>query len=315
MEYTRPILLFNRHLETIYPALLRHVIISPARAERIPTPDGDFLDLDWYDSNSDKLIIISHGLEGNSKRAYMLGMAKAFFSSGFDALAWNYRGCSGEMNFAPRFYHSGATEDLDTVVRHAMKQSKYKSINLIGFSLGGNLTLKYLGEEHLSVGAINKAVVFSVPLDLDSSCMALSRMENWLYVRRFLKSLKSKIKQKRRWMDIDMLIHLNSISTLREFDDHITGPLHGFKNALDYYSQCSSKNFIQQIKTFTLVINARNDPFLSPDCFPENFGNPCIQFHYPQHGGHVGFTLFNEKNLYWSEIRALEFISGANQKL
>jgi predicted alpha/beta-fold hydrolase len=315
MDYTRPFLLFNRHLETVYPALFRSINVAFPKSERITTSDHDFLDLDWYLGNSKKLVIISHGLEGNSKRAYVLGMTKAFIQQGYDVLAWNFRGCSGELNMAQRFYHSGATDDLDTVVQHALSKALYQSISLIGFSLGGNLTLKYLGEGYASASRIRNAVAISVPLDLDSSCQSIAKGENWAYEYRFLRSLKSKVREKGKKMTLPNLQFLDRIKKLREFDDLITGPLHGFKDAQDYYHQCSSIHFLSTIKTPTLILNARNDPFLSPACFPENVGNKQLQFMYPAAGGHVGFTLFNEKKLYWSEIQALQFIDGLEVRL
>jgi len=307
-EYIRPLPLFNKHLETVYPAIFRRIWNLHPISERITTPDNDFLDIDWYKNNSKKIVIISHGLEGNSKRAYVLGMTRAFHNSGYDVLAWNFRGCSGEMNWVPRFYHSGATDDLDTVVQHVIKQSKYNSINLIGFSLGGNLTLKYLGENYPSINFIDKAVAISAPLHLDSSCQVLTKLENRVYAIRFLRSLKLKVYSKGQQMNLPNINKVYSITNLREFDDLITGPLHGFKDAADYYEKCSSIHFIPNIKTLTLVINAKNDPILSEECFPKSIHNQHVQFLYPDHGGHVGFTLFNEKNLYWSEIQALQFI-------
>lgn len=309
-DYPRPLPLFNRHIETIFPALFRKIPAIEPTQERISTPDNDFLDLDWYKPGGRDLVIISHGLEGNTKRGYIKGMAEAFIKSGFDALAWNYRGCSGEMNLTERFYHSGATYDLDTVIDHAAKKGHYKKIHLIGFSLGGNITLKYLGENHPSSGMVSKAVAISVPLDLESSCHSLSSRENWLYERRFLKSLKKKVKEKSFKMKLPNIDRLDSIHKIREFDDYITGPLHGFKDASDYYSKCSSLNFLGSIKTPTLIINALNDPFLSQACFPEKVSNNQIKLSFPKHGGHVGFTLFNGKNLYWSEIQALEFVAN-----
>jgi len=314
-EYTRPLSLFNKHIETIYPAIFRRIKNLSPVSERIHTPDNDFLDLDWYLSNSKKLVILSHGLEGNARRGYVIGMAKAFTEAGYDALAWNFRGCSGEMNLTQGFYHSGATADLHTVVEHVLKKARYESVSLIGFSLGGNLTLKYLGEKYSSIPSIESAVAISVPLDLNSSCTTLSGLVNWPYSFRFLRSLKAKVKAKGKMMPIPNLNRLDSITNLRQFDDYITGPLHGFADALDYYKQCSSKYFINHIKTPTLVINAQNDPFLSEDCYPENVPGHPVQFQYPAHGGHVGFTLFNEKNLYWSEIQALQFINGITLKV
>lgn len=308
--YTRPRILFTRHLETIYPSLLRSVKVQSAERERITTPDDDFLDLDWYRQEAKRCVIISHGLEGNSTRSYILGMAKAFFQNGYDVLTWNYRGCGDEMNRQLRFYHSGATDDLRTVVSHA--QGRYDEINLIGFSLGGNITLKYLGEGSVPE-QIKKAVAISVPLNLHTSCLVISRPSNWIYTQRFLRSLTKKVKAKPQLKDVLDLTKLRTIKNLMEFDDHFTGPLHGFRDAIDYYTQCSSIHFLKGISTPTLIVNAQNDPFLSPDCYPINIEkqNPNITFESPVNGGHVGFSLFNENGLYWSEMRALSFIGSS----
>ena len=309
MHYHRPAVLFNKHIETIYPALFRKIDTPAGLSERISTPDQDFLDIKWYKSNSNKLVIISHGLEGNLDRVYVRGMANAFFRSGYDILTWNYRGCGEEMNLKTRFYHSGATDDLDTIVQHAVKKG-YKLISLIGFSLGGNITLKYLGESFASSSHIIKAVTISVPLNLDTSCIVISKKENWPYSYRFLKSLKHKVYEKARSMEMLNADKLSSIRSIRHFDEWITGPLHGFKDAADYYNKCSSIYFLPFIKTQTLIINAKNDPFLSEDCYPKEINTQFVRYLYPDHGGHVGFTLFNKKNLYWSELMALEFITS-----
>lgn len=303
--YTPPALLFSRHLETIYPSLLRKVSFRPPRRERIDTPDDDFLDLDWYEQGSAKLIVISHGLEGNSQRSYVLGMARAFFRAGYDVLAWNYRGCSGEVNRQLRFYHSGATDDLHSVVSHAAR--KYPDIRLVGFSLGGNLTLKYLGE-HFAHRAVRKAVGISVPLNLHTSCLVISQPGNWIYTRRFLRSLSAKVRAKPALAKALDVGKLNDIRTLLEFDDHFTGPLHGFAGAIDYYTRCSSIRFLPDIQIPTLILNAQNDPFLSPDCYPVGT-NPKVVTEFPLRGGHVGFTRFGGNGLYWSEMRALAFMN------
>jgi len=306
--YNPPALLFTNHLETIFPALLRSVSDVLYERERITTTDHDFLDLDWLKQGSKKLVIISHGLEGSTDRAYIQGMAKVFFNTGFDALAWNYRGCSGEMNSKLRFYHSGATDDLDFVVKHAASLG-YEEINLIGFSLGGNLTLKYAGEQATDLNpVVKKIVTFSVPLDLRASCEKISAPSNWIYSNRFLKSLKKKVADKAKLItDLD-LTQLSKIKTLLEFDNTYTAPLHGFRDAFDYYDRCSAIKFISHIQRPTLIVNALNDPFLSKECFPTNFSNSFLTFEYPERGGHVGFALFNKNGLYWSELRALEFI-------
>ena len=304
--YSPPFILFNRNLETIYPALLRKVDLNYER-ERISTPDNDFLDLDWLKQDSKKLVIISHGLEGNSHRAYIKGMARFFFMNGFDVIAWNYRGCSGEMNKTLRFYHSGATDDLNLVVEHAI-QLGYKNINLIGFSLGGNISLKYLGEKSNEIHtAVARAAVFSVPMDLDTSCQKLSVPSNFIYSFRFLKSLKYKVRWKASAMKELDVSGLEKIKTIEEFDDRFTAPLHGFKGAKDYYKKCSSIHFVENIKVPTLIVNALNDPFLSAQCFPQ-INNSFVSFEKTSHGGHVGFSTFNKNGVYWSEQRALDFI-------
>lgn len=311
-NYTPPFFLFNAHLETIFPALIRRVSGVNYERERIATPDDDFLDLDWQRQSSRKVVIISHGLEGNTLRGYMLGMSKAFFGAGFDTLAWNYRGCGQEVNRQRRFYHSGATDDLDCVVSHVAAQNAYDEIYLVGFSLGGNITLKYLGEQKRN-SQIKKAVAISVPLNLHSSCEKISAPGNRVYASRFLKSLKKKVKDKAAARnDIDVS-GIDLIKTLREFDDRYTAPLHGFKDALHYYQQCSSIGFIDTITIPTLIINAQNDPFLASDCYPVEMlkGHRYVTFENPDHGGHVGFSRLNKNGLYWSESRAVEFITSS----
>ncbi|MFD2037597.1 YheT family hydrolase [Belliella marina] len=311
IDYSNPKWLFNGHLQTIVPGLFRSVVSLPFERERIRTEDGDFLDLDWLKNGNDKLLIISHGLEGNSKRPYMLGMANQFFGKGFDVVNWNFRGCSEEMNQKPIFYHSGATYDLDTVINHANRA--YKEVYLIGFSLGGNLTLKYLGENHTSKTKIKKAVAISVPLHLESSCTKISSRENMVYSKRFLITLKEKIAKKSLLFPNEIQANLlRKIKTLKDFDDHFTGPIHGFKDAHDYYEQNSSLHFLDKINIPTLILNAQNDPFLSKECFPASLGNslPNIWMEFPKHGGHVGFSPRKLKEIYWSEKRAFEFITS-----
>jgi uncharacterized protein len=304
--YSPPWFLFNAHLETIYPSLFRKVIVNDFQQERVSTQDNDFLDLFWLKQNSDKVVIISHGLEGNVQRAYVKGMAKAFYEKEFDVLAWNCRGCGDEMNKALRFYHSGASDDLGDVVNHVIRQG-YKEIYLIGFSLGGNLTLKYVGEKSVDP-AVKGVATFSVPLDLYTSCLQIAKPSNWIYSRRFLKSLKNKIRTKAKLMSGLDASSLQNITSLEQFDDRYTGPLHGFKNARDYYQRCSAISFLSTIAVPTLIVNALNDPFLSKECFPRRIDNSFVQFETPTKGGHVGFFQFSGNGLYWSEQRALDFI-------
>ena len=309
--YKPPFFLFNGHLETIFPALFRRVTHKPFQKEKISTIDNDFLELQWLRNGSSRVVIIQHGLEGNANRPYVLGMAKAFYDKGFDALTWSYRGCGDEMNRQLRFYHSGATDDLHTVIEHALNKYPYSEIYLVGFSLGGNMTLKYLGERE-TLPQIKKAAVFSVPLDLESSCRKISIPSNRIYARRFLKSLKNKIRLKATTMKGLDLAKLRDIKTILEFDDAYTAPLHGYTNAIEYYTACSSLYFLKDIKIPTLIVNTKNDPFLSPECYPVKplQDQPFVKIETPERGGHVGFTLLSNKGLYWSEQRALAWMGG-----
>lgn len=310
-SYRRPNWLFSGHLETIYPSLFRRVEIKKPVRERIETPDGDFLDLDWFRSGSKRLAIVSHGLEGNSTRPYMLGMAREFGRNGFDVLTWNFRGCSEEMNRKVIFYHSGATYDLDTVVQKA--QINYEEIYLLGFSLGGNLTLKYLGEKKSSNPKLRKGVAISVPLDLAGSCEKISKGENIIYSRRFLATLKQKVMAKSLLFPDELKADLlRNVHTLQDFDDVFTGPIHGFSDAAEYYHVNSSLHFLDQVEVPTLILNAQNDPFLSSKCFPIKLARKLDQIHFefPKHGGHVGFSGPSRQKSYYSELRAVEFITG-----
>lgn len=312
IAYRKPAWLLNRHFETIYPSLFRKVELDEYVRERINTPDDDFLDLDWLKTGAEKLVIISHGLEGNTQRPYVRGMARAAVSHGFDVLAWNYRGCSETLNRQRRFYHSGATEDLALVIGHAHHLQHYREICLVGFSLGGNLTLKYLGETRNLPSTLTRAAVFSVPMDLRTSCEQISKPQNWIYARRFLRSLKDKVGRKALVMkDIDTSdIHL--VKTLTAFDDRYTAPLHGYRDAVDYYEQCSANRFVTDIRVPTLIVNAKNDPFLTPACYPVTrlLHHPYVTLEIPGHGGHVGFVSINSKGQYWSEQRAMSFLSA-----
>ncbi len=298
------------HLETMIPGLFRKLKKIVPATEKVNTPDGDFLQLDWYLNDSSTLAIISHGLEGSSDRAYMKGMAKIFIDNNIDALCWNYRGCGSEMNIKPRLYHSGATADLDTVVKVAAEKG-YAQIILIGFSLGGNITLKYVGEEENKLSPLIKAAItFSVPLDLAAGSRELLKPYNWLYSRRFLRNLKLKVKVKhQQFPELIKLNGLQEVNNLWKFDDLYTGPIHGFIDAEDYYYQCSAIRYLEGINIPCLIVNAKNDPFLPAECYPVELIEklPHIVFESPEHGGHVGFMELNREGYYWSEKRALAF--------
>jgi uncharacterized protein len=312
-DYIAPALLPNKHLQTIFPALFRKVSGVRYDRERIETFDKDFIDLDWSRTGSRKLGILCHGLEGDSQRPYMLGMVRMLNREGYDAMSINFRGCSGESNSRLRFYHSGASDDVDHIVDRVIKSGHYNQIVLIGFSLGGNLLLKYLGEKGSELHPmVRKAVVFSVPCNLADSAQNLCNGENRIYHARFMKSLKKKIKEKALLQPGKLsLKHLDKLKTLTEFDEKYTAPLHGFKDAADYYKQCSSCHFIKNIRIPTLIVNAKNDPFLSLSCFPteEVRTNQYVFLEIPAEGGHCGFYERNSNGDYWSEKRAWRFLS------
>lgn len=312
--YSAPVFMGNGHVQTIFPQLLRWVPTVGYERERIATPDDDFLDLDWSKVGSNQLAILSHGLEGSSTRTYIRGMVRALNQHGFDALAWNFRGCSGEPNRTLRFYHSGETQDLQTVIRHVQQQGVYKNVALVGFSLGGNMTLKYLGQSGHEVPSLIKcAVVFSVPCDLTAASLQMARPENALYMERFLKMLHQKIRAKMITMPGQISdTGYDQIKSFKDFDDRYTAPLHGFKSAEDYWQRASSKPWLPHIAIPTLLVNAQNDPFLAGSCYPirEAREHPSFFLETPESGGHVGFITFNAKGRYWSEARALEFLNG-----
>ncbi len=314
------------HLETILPATFRLVRGINFYRERMETPDGDFLDLDTVRASaagpSDRMVILSHGLEGHTRRPYILGMARAFLAHGWDALAWNCRGCSGEPNRTPGFYHSGASHDLSAVIDRVIKDRTlrhYRRICLVGFSMGGNITLKYLGEKSAGVNPrIQGAVAISAPCDLAGCSAALARPENRIYMANFLASLRAKIKLKKKMFPDRFRIALReiqSIRTFREFDDLFTGPLHGFRDAADYWDRCSGNRFLPRIRVPTLLLNARNDPFLAESCFPEEAARKSkhVFLETPARGGHVGFSAATRAGLFWSERRTLEFLAGTER--
>ena len=297
-------------MQTILPVLLPPRVALPFERERLELDDGDFLDLDWSRSGRERVAILSHGLEGCSKDGCILGMAAALAAAGWDVLAWNFRGCGGEANRLLRFYHGGETSDLATVIEHAA--SNYKRMALIGFSLGGNVTLKYLGEGRLHPG-VAAGVGISVPVDLAASCRALDhRWGNRFYSKRLLKRLTGKVLAKAlHFPELD-IAGARDIHTFAEFDRRFTAPLHGFRDAGDYWERSSARQFLPRITVPTLLLNARNDPLLAPGCFPmeEAEANPSLFLEIPDSGGHVGFIDFAHGLQPWSQRRVVEFLAS-----
>jgi len=311
-----PPLLDGGHRQTLYASLLRRIDFAYDRRERIMTPDDDFLDLDWataQGTDTQRVAILIHGLEGSAHRKYMRGMAQAFVRRGWDTCALNLRGCSGETNRRVATYHSGKTEDLALVVDHVLERG-YTSVVLVGFSLGGNLTLKYLGDRGLQVDdRIQGAAALSAPVDLDASADQIDRWSNGHYTQYFLHSLRQKIRVKATQHPGRVSAEpLRDIRSLRGFDDAYTAPLHGFRNADDYYLQASSKPILPDVAVPTLLLNAANDPFLPDSCYPRSIAeeHDRLVLEVPESGGHVGFVSFNDAGEYWSERRTTSFLTS-----
>lgn len=310
-NYKPPIIFRNYHLSTIYASMIRKVPHISQSRERLELEDGDFIDIDWsYAKSSDKVVIILHGLEGNSQRPYVKGMAHKFLGDGWDVAAVNLRGCSGELNRLFRSYNAGASEDLKAVLDHILKMKKFSIITLIGFSLGGNLMLKYLGEGNNVPQEIKAAVAISTPCDLYLSLKRLEELQNILYSKRFVNKLKKQLQLRgSKFPDKISTRDIAGCKSLYAIDELYTGKAHGFQNARDYYDKCSALNFIPNIKLPTLLINAKNDAFLSANSSPEKMAeiNPFFYLETPKYGGHVGFI--QKGNSTYAEDRALEFLN------
>jgi len=290
-------------------AFLRRRYQTAFEHERLELADGDFLDLLWLRQGRDRLVILSHGLEGNAEQGYVRGMAAAANAAGWDALAWNFRGCGDDPNRLVRLYHSGATEDLKPVIERAA--ANYSRIALIGFSLGGNLTLKYLGEAppHPAVIA---GVAISAPVDLAASARMLDqRWSNRIYLHRFIGSLIAKVEAKALQFPSEIdATGSRALRTFQEFDDRYTSRLHGFRDAADYWKRASARQFLHQITVPALLLNALNDPFLAPECFPfpEAEQSRCLFLEVPASGGHLGFLECVGGLRPWFERRVVQFL-------
>ncbi len=320
-NFTPPLkTLFNGHLQTIYPSFFRKIAGVNYHRERIDTEDGDFLDLDWAYSQpqqrSQQLVVVAHGLEGSSQRHYVKGMIKTLLGIGYDGLAINFRTCSGELNRLPRFYHHGDTPDLAYIIRYVAQQCpNYQTVVLVGFSMGGSMVLKYLGEGGSYVPSIvKKALAVSVPCDVASCSDELAKPNKWFYTKNFLLTLEKKLAAKAARMPEHISVRdFDKIVNFRQFDEAYTAPLHGFQNAADYYHKVSSRFYLEGIKVPALLISAKDDPFLTPLCFPTAIAqeHPYFYLETPNYGGHVGFTVRNQV-LSYVEQRALEWFGQAN---
>ena len=311
-DYQPPRFFTNAHVQTIYATRIRQVKGVEYRRERIETPDGDFLDLDYSEVGIGPFAILIHGLEGNTKQRYMLGMVRALNMRGINTVSVNLRGCSGESNRLLRAYDMGSTRDLVLITYYLKHKYPHTDQYLVAFSLGGNLVLKFLGEAgNYAPPQIKRAVVFSVPCDLPSTAQMITAKSNRLYFYQFMHSVQKKLREKNR--QFPGQVHPRALEwghSFKHLDDYYTATLLGFNSAEEYWEKSSSKRVLAHIRVPTLLVNAKDDPLISPECFPHEVASESEFFSLetPEHGGHVGFVSFNASGEYWSERRASHFL-------
>jgi predicted alpha/beta-fold hydrolase len=317
-EFRRAGWLPSRHLQTVFGALLRRAVHLPLARERWELSDGDFVDVDMLEAKKGAPVLLGlHGLEGNSGATYMRGLLALARERGFRGYALNFRSCSGEPNRLPRSYHSGETRDLDEAVRRVLAANPGAPLMLCGFSLGGNVLVKWLGEEAAALPSqVIAAAGISVPFDLALCARTLdarSAMAS-VYRRRFLRTLKRKALEKaRRFPGSIDLKHLRAVRTITAFDEYVTAPLHGFRGAADYYARSSSAQFLPRVGVPLLLLAAEDDPFVPPAALPiaAARANPLVTLEVTPHGGHVGFVGGSPlRPRYYAEERAVEFLAA-----
>lgn len=300
------------HAQTLWPSLIRRPVGIELTTERLTLPDGDFIDLAWTKGNSDKIVIVLHGLEGSIDSSYARGMLAAIHKKGWRGVFMHFRGCSGEHNLMDRSYHSGETGDLRFLVETLRKRHPDATLVAVGYSLGGNALLKYLGE-YKDDSQLKAATAVSVSYLLSNSATKLEKGFSRLYQRHLLNRLMDKTLSKfqDRQAPVD-IANINKLNTFKSFDHHITAPIHGFKSGDDYYEQSSSRQYLCKITTPTLLIHSRDDPFMSVDAIPNQDDlSESVTLELSNYGGHVGFVSGNTpwNAIYWLEERIPEFLS------
>jgi predicted alpha/beta-fold hydrolase len=309
--YRAPAWLPGGHLQTIYPATC---VARPGvsyRRERWDAPDGDFVDVDFVDGQPGQpLVVLFHGLEGSSHSHYARALMAALAARGWSGAVPHFRGCSGEPNRAPRFYHSGDSQEIDWIVRRLRERAPGR-LFAAGVSLGGNALLRWLGESQHQAEIVDAACAVSAPLDLARGGESLSSGLNMLYTRMFLQSLKPKCLAKlAQFPGLFDRAALLQARDLYQFDNVVTAPLHGYRDTDDYWDRASARHVLHDITVPTLVLNARNDPFLPGVHLPRT-ASPAVTLEYPEHGGHVGFAAGAlPGRVDWLPQRMLHFFDG-----
>lgn len=304
----------NSHLQTIWPAVARKRKLNPnlqIERERLELPDSDFIDIDWIHKNDDgPIILVLHGFEGSVNSHYVKGMLNTIHENGWRGLFMNFRGCSGEHNRLPRAYHSGDTSDLAFVVNTLLKRESETTIAAIGYSLGGNILLKWLGETGAE-NPLKAAIAISVPYELHKVAARVqagfSRFYQWYFLRCLREKLIKKFEHVPSPVDTSFL---RKISSLRDFDDWFTAPLYGFRSAEHYYLSTSSRRYLRTIAVPTLLVHAKDDPFMTEDIIPSPEElSPYVKLEVTEAGGHVGFVsgMLPWRPVYWLEERTPQF--------
>lgn len=319
-SFESPFWLPGGHLQTIYPYFFIPFPPIIFRRERLETPDGDFIDLDWMDGPVDApLVVLFHGLEGSSRGHYAKSLMHALRQKGWRGVIPHFRGCSGEPNRLPRAYHSGDSAEINWILCHLRATNPKKALYAVGVSLGGNALLKWLGEQQENaLTVVDASAAISAPLDLATAGRVLDQGFNKAtYTRHFLRTLKQKAERKFHLHPMPVnRAAIQAAATLYAFDDAFTAPLHGFLNADDYWLKASSKPFLPYIQVPTLVINALNDPFLPASSLPTQAEvSQMVTLEYPAEGGHVGFVSGPfPGNLNWLPQRIMAFFQGVGDK-
>lgn len=315
MTYQSPFWLPGGHAQTIYPATCIAKPVVAYRRERWDAPDGDFIDIDFVDGRPGQpFAVLFHGLEGSSDSHYSRAWMAHLAALGWSGAVPHFRGCSGELNHAPRFYHSGDANEIDWIVRRLAANARIDGAGRFfatGVSLGGNALLRWLGESQHQAEIVDAACAISAPLDLAAGGAALSRGFNRLYTHVFLQTLKPKCLQKLdQFPGLFDRERLLTARNLYEFDNVVTAPLHGYRNTDDYWNRASARHILNDITVPTLVLNARNDPFLPERHLPASASH-TVRLEYPRNGGHVGFATGNAPGrLDWLPTRMLRFLDG-----
>lgn len=315
MDFTVKNLLSNKHIQTSYATLFRKAFLKEFEIEEFTLSDGDFIEIFWYNkrSNPKKIALLFHGLAGAYDSPYIQGTINELSKKDFSCAVVHFRGCGSKDNIKARSYHSGETGDNLEYLTYLHKKHKDAKIYCVGYSLGANMLLKLLGELKQN-SFITAAVAVSAPMQLEIAAKVINTGVAKIYQKRLLDDLKKALLRKYEKYDLKKLIDLNKddlkkITTIREFDERYTAPIHGFSSADDYYKKCSSKQFLKDIQTPTLIIHAKDDPFMSDEVIPKKSEiSNYITLDISEKGGHVGFiegSIFKPR--YWLEKRIVAF--------